>query len=128
MVCADSTFLIDVLRGHPAAATRLQALVSTREPRYVSPPAVAEVLVGAHLGGPKQRSSAEGLLATFQWLEFDPESAREAGRIGAELIERGQPLSAPDLFIAAVSLRHGQALITRDQAFARDPGLRVETY
>lgn len=128
MVSADSTFLIDVLRGHVGAVRRLETLVARREPRFVSPPAVCEVLVGAQLGGEKERRSAEGLLATFSRLEFDEEACRLAGKIGADLVRSGEALSGPDLFIAAISLRHGQPLLTRDRAFARVPGLSVETY
>lgn len=128
MVAVDSTFLIDVLRGHREAVRRLEGLVSAREPRFVSPPAVCEVLVGAHLGGAKQLRAAEGLLSTFQRLEFDEEACLIAGRVGADLVQAGEALAGPDLFIAAIALRHGQPLVTRDRAFARVRGLRVETY
>ncbi|MCI4345423.1 MAG: type II toxin-antitoxin system VapC family toxin [Thermoplasmata archaeon] len=67
-------------------------------------------------------------MRSLQWLEFDWESCRLAGRIEADLISRGESMSASDLFIAAVSLRHGQRLITRDRGFDRVPGLKVETY
>ena len=72
--------------------------------------------------------AAEGLLASATWLEFDSESARMAGRIGADLIAQGPPVAGPDLFIAAISLRHGQPLLTRAHGFARVKGLMVETY
>ncbi len=67
-------------------------------------------------------------MGSLQWLEFDQEACRLAGRIGAELIDRGEPLGAGDLLIAAISLRHGQRLITRNRGFARVPGLQVESY
>jgi tRNA(fMet)-specific endonuclease VapC len=124
----DSTFLIDLLRGDPGAQDRLRELERSREPRCVTPPAAAEVLVGANRGEGAFLEAAEGLLASLTWLEFDSEAARIAGRIGADLIARGQPLPGPDLFIAAISLRHGQPLLTRDHRFARVKGLLVETY
>jgi predicted nucleic acid-binding protein len=124
----DSTFLIDLLSGNPEAIDRLRRLEESREPKCVTPPAAAEVLVGASRGGGENLKAAEGLLASLNWLEFDYEACRLAGRLGAELIARGEPLSGPDLFIAAISLRHGQRLLTRDRAFARVKGLSVETY
>jgi tRNA(fMet)-specific endonuclease VapC len=124
----DSTFLIDLLRGDLGAQNRLRELEKSREPRCVTPPAAAEVLVGANRGARELLEAAKGLLATLTRLEFDSEAARLAGRIGADLIARGQPLPGPDLFIAAVSLRHGQPPLTRDHGFARGKGLRVETY
>jgi len=71
---------------------------------------------------------AKELLDSLVLLNFDRESYTEAGRLGALLIERGEEMSTPDLFIAAISKRHGQRLITRDRAFGRIPGLSVETY
>lgn len=128
MASLDSTFLIDLLRDEPAAAARLDRLETAREPRFVTPAAAAEVMVGAHVLGGRSRRAAEDLLESLAWLEVDRESCRIAGRVGAELIARGEPLGASDLFIAAVSLRYGQPLITRDRGFTRVPGLRVETY
>jgi predicted nucleic acid-binding protein len=94
----------------------------------VTPPAAAELLVGASRGGGQHLKAAEGLLASLTWLDFDFDACRLAGKLGAELIRAGEPLSGPDLFIAAISLRHGQPLLTRDRAFARVKGLSVETY
>jgi predicted nucleic acid-binding protein len=128
MASFDSTFLIDLLRRVPSAVDRLEQLEQHREPRYVTPPAASEVMVGAHSIGGKSLRAAEDLIRSLQWLEFDWESCRLAGRIEADLIARGEPMSASDLFIAAVSLRHGQRLITRDRGFDRVHGLKVETY
>ena len=66
---------------------------------------------------------AKDLLNSLVLLDFDRESYIEAGRLGALLIERGEEMSTPDLFIAAISKRHGQRLITRDRAFRANPGI-----
>lgn len=128
MVSLDSTYLIDLLRNVPGAVARLDKFERDYEPRCVTPPAAAEVLVGAHRFGGKSLLAAHELLHSLQWLEFDREACELAGQIEAELIERGTPLGASDLFIAAISLRHGHRLLTRDGAFARVKGLQVETY
>ncbi len=128
MVSLDSTFLIDLLRQVPSAVERLDRLEAAREPRFVTPPAAAEVLVGAHGFGGRSLLVAEEMLQSLHWLEFDWEACRLAGRIEAGLIVRGEPMGAADLFIAAVTLRHGHRLVTRDRGFARVPGLQVETY
>ena len=59
---------------------------------------------------------------------MDREACEEAGKIGAELLARGEAIGSADLFIAATSKRHGQRLLTRDRGFARVPGLVVESY
>lgn len=124
----ETTFLVDLLNDLPAAKQVAKKLEETGEPRCVTPPAAAEVLIGAFLQGGRSLQQAEGLLDSLLLLEFDRESTREAGRLGALLIQRGEEMSIVDLLIAAVSKRHGQRLITRDRSFSRVPGLSIETY
>lgn len=128
MVSLASTYLNDLLRNVPGAVSRLDQLEREHEPRSVTPPAAAEVLVGAHRFGGKSLRAAQKLLHALQWLEFDLECGEVAGRIEAYLIGRGAPLGASDLYIAAISLRHGHRLLTRDGGFARVKGLQVENY
>ena len=71
---------------------------------------------------------ARELLGSLVLLPFDLEACEEAGRLGSLLISHGEELSSADLIIAAITKRHGQRLLTRDQAFARIRGLTVETY
>jgi len=128
MASLDSTFPIDLLRRVPDAGDHLDRLESSREPRFVTPPAAAELLVRAHGIGGRSPRVAEELLHSLQRLDLDWEACRLAGRIEADPIARGEPMDAVDLFIAAVTLRHGQRLVTRDRGFARARGLPVETY
>ncbi|MCI4363716.1 MAG: PIN domain-containing protein [Thermoplasmata archaeon] len=128
MVNFDSSFLVDFLRGRPAAVERLKRLEARRETKYVCPPAATEVLIGAALAGDSELARTEALLASVNWLPFDPESCRVAARIGRDLIEAGEPLGIADLFIAAITVRHGDRLLTRDRGFTRVKGLAVETY
>ncbi len=127
MVNLDSSFLVDFLRGRPEAVERLQVLEGRREPKYVCPPA-AELLIGAALAGDRALAKTETLLASLNWLPFDAESCRVAGRIGSALVEAGEPLGIADLFIAAITIRHADRLLTRDRSFACVKGLAVETY
>lgn len=128
MASLETTFLIDLLKNEPAAVALAKTLEGSGEPRCVTAPAAAEVLIGAHLQGGRALAKARELLDSLVFLEFDREAYLEAGRLGALLIERGDQLATPDLLIAAISKRHGQRLITRDRAFSRVPGLSVETY
>lgn len=67
-------------------------------------------------------------LARYNDLEFDRDACDEAGPMAADLMSRRETMATTDLFIAAVTRRHGQRLLTRDQAFARVRGLTIETY
>lgn len=128
MACLETSFLVDLLNGDPAAVERAKALQASGEPRYVTAPAAAEVLIGAHFIGGRELTKAQELLASLILLDFDLRACEEAGRIGADLAERGETIGAADLFIAAITRRHGQRLLTRDRAFARVRGLVVESY
>ena len=128
MASLETTFLLDLLRDLAGATQLAKRLDASGEPRCVTAPAAAEVLIGAHLQGGRSLEKARDLLDSLILLDFDRESYTEAGRLGALLIERGEEISTPELFIAAISKRHGQRLITRDQGFSRIPGLSVETY
>jgi tRNA(fMet)-specific endonuclease VapC len=128
MVSLDTTFLIDLRKGDPAALAKAKALEESGEPKCVTAPVAAELLIGGHRFGGSQLERTRELLGSFLLLEVDMESCEEAGRLGAALISRGETIGGVDLLVAAISKRHGQRLLTRDRAFARVPGLAVETY
>jgi len=62
-------------------------------------------------------------------LQFEPEDAREAGRIRALLAMRGTPIDPYDVLIAGQALRHGLVVVTANvREFARVPGLASEDW
>lgn len=128
MVSLDTTFLIDLRKGEPAAAARARELEESGEPRCVTAPVAAELLIGAHRFGGAQLDRTRQLLHSLVLLDTDMESCEEAGRIGADLIARGETIGGVDLLVAAISKRHGQRLLTRERSFARVPGLAIEGY
>ncbi len=128
MASLETTFLIDLLNGEPAAVSRAEALDAAGETKCVTAPAAAEVLIGAYYLGGHDLTHAQELLDSLVLLDFDRDAYHEAGRIGADLLSQGEMLGATDLLIAAISKRHGQSLLTRDRSFTRVRGLTVETY
>ena len=128
VVSLETTFLVDLLNGAPAAVACGRALDETGEPKCVTAPAASELLVGAHYLGGSELARATALLDSLTLLDFDLEACHEAGHIGASLIARGETIGTIDLLIAAITKRHGQRLLTRDRGFARVQGLAVETY
>src|SRR3990172_3310587 len=123
MVSLETTFLIDLLRNEPAAVARARALDAQGEPRVVTPPAAVEILSGAHHIGGVPLTKARELLRTLSLLPMDWESCEEAGLLAASLQAQGATMGAIDLLIAAITKRHGHRLLTRDQGYARVPGL-----
>lgn len=128
MVSLDSSFLIDLLAGAPRAVVKAQEMDRRGEPRYITAPAASEVLVGAFRLGGVYFSRTKTLVDNLPLLPFDRPSCHEAGRLGAELAARGTPIGQSDLYIAAITLRHGERLLTRDRSFVQVPGLTIEGY
>jgi len=102
----DTSIVIDVLRGHPAAvayAARLATRPSCSEVTRV------EVMRGVRSG---ERRSTERLLATLAWIPVDETVAREAGELG-RAIRRSHPgIGTVDLIVAATATVHRLELVT----------------
>lgn len=128
MVSLDATFLIDLLDGTSEAVEKAEELDGSDEPLEVTPPAAAEVLTGAYFAGGEYLNRTLELVGSLDLLEFDWDASEEVGRIGGDLMRRGQTLGWMDLLIAAVTKRHKRRLLTKDPDFARIPGLVVESY
>ena len=62
-------------------------------------------------------------------IEFDHDSAREFGRIRAELLRSGISVSSIDLLIASVALIYDLTLVTNNISdFRNVPDLRLEDW
>ena len=128
MRCLDSSFVVDLLAGQPAALRKAQELEASGVRLSITVPAMAEILMGAHFRGGTYLRKALELLAGLDVLPADGAVAAEAGELGAELLRRGRRAAAADLLIAATARLNGKILVTRDDAFSKVPGLAVETY
>jgi predicted nucleic acid-binding protein len=126
--CLDSTFLIDLLKGDEAAAAKMREMEGLGEPVSLPTPCLTEILVGAHFKGGDLLRATLDVVARLDLIHVDAAVAGEAGRLGADLLRRGHSLPTTDLLIAATARLHGQILVTRDEDFARIPGLAVEGY
>ncbi len=126
--CLDTTFLVDVLRGHPGALEKGRLLDVEGEAVFLPAPVLAEFMDGAYLAGGPYLTRALQLVGGRDVLPLDAEAGSLAGRVSAELQRKGSPLPMLDLLIAAISLRGHHVLLTRDRGFSRIPGLALETY
>jgi predicted nucleic acid-binding protein len=107
---------------------RARELDSSDGTRFITAPAASEVLIGAYRIGGSYLERTKVLIDNLTLLPFDREAIHEASRLGAELSRRGTPIGLSDLFIAAISIRHGQRLLSQDPGFLQVPGLTVESY
>jgi predicted nucleic acid-binding protein len=126
-VLIDTDLLIDLERGDPAVESLLG-----EEERAISVITVSELLHGvlrAH-GATRARRQAfvEHVLAGLQAIPITESVARIHADIWSQLADRGEPIGAHDLWIAATAVAHGLGVATRNNShFNRVPGLRVAT-
>jgi tRNA(fMet)-specific endonuclease VapC len=123
----DTDLLVDLERGDAASQSQL---LSGDEDRAISVITVSELLHGVHRAQGavrvRRRAFVEHILAGMQAIPITEPVARVHADIWSDLADRGQPIGAHDLWIAATALAHGLGVATRNtEHFDRVPGLRV---
>jgi tRNA(fMet)-specific endonuclease VapC len=128
----DTNVLIDLALGSfpPVEARFAQELLSGA-PLFISAVSVFEFRFGA------ERSRRRGVqllalgrfLAAVAVVEFDEPDARAAAILKAHLAERGQPIGAYDLLVAAQAQARDLIIVTGNtREFTRAPGLVLEDW
>lgn len=126
MKVVETSFLVDYLNEQSYTLAHLEAHPHAE---YVIPTvALYELYAGA------LRSADAETIGTItdalEWAEpvvFDDPAAREAADIRSALLDRGEPIPAPDILIAGVARALEADLIAADDHFSRVPGLDVLT-
>ncbi|MEM7144188.1 MAG: type II toxin-antitoxin system VapC family toxin [Verrucomicrobiota bacterium] len=78
---------------------------------------------------PDRREECELFLASFGTLYADEETCWQAGQISRSLRETGEAIGDHDVWIAALGLQHGEAVVTRNEKhLVRVEGLEVQGY
>ncbi len=123
-VVVDTSFLVDVLREHPAAVALLNDLIGQSEDIISSTIVRTEVLAGVR-GREEDRTLA--LLSLVTWEPVTEEVADRAGTLGRRHLPADRGIDTPDLLIAEVALRHGARLLTTNVKHFKTliPGLRA---
>ena len=121
-VLADTTVLIDLLRGRGAGA-RMLALQRTGETPYVSAVNVEELVRGVR---PSERNALGGLLNGLRLAPLGRREGELAGEWRRAFAGRGTTLSQADCLIAAAAVGVGAILVTGNSRHFPMPGLTVE--
>lgn len=122
----DTDWVIDYLKGKPAALTLLSRL--SDEGIGISIITYGEIYEGIYFGG-KQQSTEDGFgyfIQSTNVLTLTFPIMKRFARIRGNLRARGQLISDPDLLIAATALEHDLILVTRNVGhFERIPDLQL---
>ena len=123
----DTNAVIALMKGHTGFLTRLRQ----HQPRdFAMPSIVAHEL---YFSAYKSRHAADNLRRVealqFEILDFDPEDARRAGEVRAQLASAGTLIGPYDVLIAGQALARSLTLVTHNlRAFQRVSGLSVEDW
>jgi tRNA(fMet)-specific endonuclease VapC len=130
MVCLDSSFVIDYLRGRLNAEEAYKKL-QYEEDFFISTPTLMELISGAYqaLKSEDEIKKIEEFIFSMIILDFDKESAFLAGKIEADLRKKGNIIDTEDIMIAAIAIKNEEILITKNKKhFERINGLKIESY
>jgi predicted nucleic acid-binding protein len=120
----DTSFLIDHLRGDPAAVERFARIFEVGDEAVVNEIVSCEAWTGAPAAGDP---ALRALLNAVAFVQPGPAAAETAGRWRQEARDRGHVLSLPDALIAAAADPDATVLTRNVRDFALTPA-RVETY
>ncbi len=131
MVCLDTSFIIDLLRGNAEAKRVLDELVENGETTSIATPVLMELRTGIALNTRARNEDQliNKIKASSILLSLDGESATRAGDIEAALILAGEGIPPIDIMIGAIAIQNNESLLTRNvKHFGRIPNLEVRTY
>lgn len=131
MVCFDTSFIVDLLRGDQKAKKVLEDIIRKGETPALAAPTLMEVHTNIARNTSRDRDSElmGDIMKSVAILSLDGESAMRAGKLDAEVMAAGEMIPPIDIMIAAIALEHDEVLLTRNaKHFERIPGLKVRGY
>lgn len=121
----DSAFVIDHLRGLPAAVERHRQLFEAGDEVFLNETVVCEVRAGT---GDRDLPSLLAFMEPLEFIQPGPDAAMQAGAWRDQARRHGRHLSLADALVAAAADAVDAAVLTRNvRDFALTP-VRVETY
>jgi predicted nucleic acid-binding protein len=111
VIVADTTVLVDALRGRPAAAAAIDAAFDRGEELTGSVVSKVEIWRGLRAHG---KRTVRALFELIQWVPVDEAVADLAGEYARIYRASHQGIDVPDLIVAATAMRADAELWTRN--------------
>lgn len=131
MVCLDTSFIIDLLRGEEKAKDIKNELNKKNELITITSPSIIELITGANLSSAseKEKEKINEFLSFTTIFNLDRTSSFLAGDIEANLIKKGKKIEIEDIMIAAITINNNETLLTRNKKhFSRIQNLKIRSY
>ena len=126
----DSNVCIRLINNSsPAVTTRLAS--QQPEDILISTITQLELYYGAYRSAQQERNLEilQRFFSQFNIIPLDPEAARIAGKIRAELAASGTPIGPYDVQIAAIAMANNLIVVTHNtKEFSRVNGLQIEDW
>lgn len=125
MICLDSSFLVDHLRGEDYTRTFLNGIEA--DVRILIPTVVLHELYTGALRGSSTRTvpNIRNALGTAEFAPFDDAAAEEAAQIRSTLADRGDLINPLDMLIAGIARDADATVVAVDRDYERVPDLSV---
>ena len=130
MICIDSDFIIDYLRGKKEA---VDFLAGVSEEIVTTEINVFEVFYGIYTKKEislKEESVADSFFEAIRVLSLDENCGREGAKIFSQLEKKGAVIEQNDCLIASIIIKNGvREIISKNKKhFSRIKGLNVLSY
>ncbi|AFZ25622.1 putative nucleic acid-binding protein, contains PIN domain [Cylindrospermum stagnale PCC 7417] len=119
------------LLNNSSSAVKARIQLEQPEDIYISTITQLELYYGAYRSVQQEKNLEllQRFCSQFTTIPLDPEAARIAGRIRAELAASGKPIGPYDVQIAAIAMANNLILITHNtREFNRVNGLQIEDW
>jgi len=129
MICLDSTFIIDFLRGKEEAVKKMEELRNKKV--FTTSITEYEIMLWEYLHNLSNDKieKAVSLLNSIPIYNFDTNAALSASLTSAELIKKGKEIEESDCMILGIILSNGcNEIISNDNHFKRINELKVINY
>ncbi len=128
MICADSCFIIDLLRGNSEAVKKAQELEVPVTTSINSFEVLNGILSKPHVSK-NELFYCQDFFKNIKTLEFDYRASMIASEIDNTLIKEGKKIDVFDSLIAGTMLAHGvNMILTRNKHFERIKGIKTVSY
>ncbi len=126
----DTNICIYLIKKHPPEVLERFQQIQLKQ-LYISTITLFELYYGIEKNKSHQRNSAalENFIAPLSIVDFTAESAKQAALIRHQLQQKGTPIGAYDIQIAAIALSENMTLLTNNtREFERVQGLKLENW
>jgi tRNA(fMet)-specific endonuclease VapC len=126
----DTNICIYLIKRHPPEVLARFQQIQLKQ-LYIPTITLFELYYGIEKNSSQQRNLAalESFIAPLTIVDFTVDAAKKAAKIRNHLQQKGTPIGAYDIQIAAIALSLNMTLLTNNtREFARVKGLKLENW